>query len=226
MHPEQPSDAGAAFGRRQFVSTGAAALFGAVVLPACRGRSSPPANSTAARLTPSTLGAAAGVAADGALVRTVASLEALAIAMYDSALNAGQISTPAFVEAAKLFIDHHRQHLNAMEGAIGLPRDSTQPNAAVRRTMIDPVISEPALDESKILDLAFGLEQAVAQTYVFATTRLTTPDLRSKFMTVGSVEARHRSILGVVALNRTTFDLLASGFSRSDNPLPAGALLD
>lgn len=212
-------------GRRHFLSAAAATVLGALVLPSCTGTSGPTASSPGASLAPSGPGAAAGAPGDVALGRTMASLEALAIAVYDSALNAGQISTPALADVAKLFIDHHRQHLNALEGTVGAPRDSTQPNAAVRQATVDPVFSDPALDESKMLALVFGLEDVAAQTYVFATTQLTRPDLRSTLMTIGSVEARHRSILGMVALKRSAPDLIGSGFFRSDNPLPAAALL-
>lgn len=224
MPSERPFEAGDLPGRRYFLSAGAATLLGVLVLPACTGDSRTPASRGPGVSVPSGAGAAVA-AGDLALGRTMASLEALTVAVYDSALNAAKITTPTFVDAAKLFMDHHRQHLNAVEGVIGVPRDSTQPNQVIRQKMIDPVISDPTLDEIKLLNLAFSLEDAAAQTYVFATTQLTKPDVRSTFMTIGSVEARHRALLGAVALRRATSDLIPSAFFRSDDPLPATALL-
>jgi hypothetical protein len=73
------------------------------------------------------------------------------------------------------------------------------------------------------------LEEAAAQTYVFAGGALSTPALRSTIMTIGGVEARHAAVLRMAALKQTTTDIFPKdrAFFPGDNPLAGinGALI-
>jgi hypothetical protein len=60
---------------------------------------------------------------------------------------------------------------------------------------------------------------------VYATAAITTVEDRASLMTIAGVQARHRTLLGVVFGKQTTDDLFPSAFARSDNPLPPDAIL-
>ena len=134
---------------------------------------------------------------DITLAQTAISLEILAIDTYQAAIDSGLVTTELVGTAAGMFQDHHVQHRGALEGVVsgaGLT-PVAEANAAVKTALIDPVLTDPALDEAMIVKLAFDLEAAAAQTYVFAATALSTPELRSTIMTIGGVEYRHAAIL-------------------------------
>lgn len=215
-------------GRRQFLKFGGGAVIGAAVLAACSSDSGTattgsPASTSAAS---SASSSAAGVS-DLTLGKTAASLEALAIATYDTAINSGKVTTAAIGDAAKLFKDHHQQHMDALNSVITKAgaQAVTTPNAAVKSALVDPVIADPMLDEAKIVELAYNLEDAAAQTYVFATTALTDAGLRSTLMTIAGVEARHKAILGFLVQNKAPNVIIPVSFYKSENPLPAAAII-
>jgi hypothetical protein len=211
-------------------------MLGAAVLAACGSDNKDTAVSGAS-------GSAAGSASssssssgagnmDLVLARTAASLEALAIAAYKAAADSGKVTDKTVGAVATLFSDHHKQHMDALNGVIkgAGGQEVTEPNAAVKKALVDPVTSDPALDQAKIVKLAYDLEGAAAQTYTFASTQLSTPQLRSTLMTIGGIEARHASIIGFVALKLAPTGmggLFPAAFESSENPLAAipGAVL-
>jgi hypothetical protein len=132
------------------------------------------------------------------------------------------VTTMAIADAAVLFQSHHQAHLDALNGAI---RDAggdevTEPNEAVYDAMIKPAV-EAAMTEADIVQIAFDLESAAAQTYVFAGGTLTVPALRSTIMTIGGIEARHAAILHVAALGASPLDVFPDerAFYPGENPL-------
>jgi hypothetical protein len=211
--------------RRQFLKLGGGAVIGAAVLAAC---SSEGGNATTRSPASSSLesSSAAGIN-DLTLAKTAASLEALAIATYDTAINSGTVTTAAIGDAVKLFKDHHQQHMDALNNVItaaGAPA-VTRPNTAVKSALVDPVVADPMLDEARIVELAYDLEDAAEQTYVYATTAITSAGLRSTLMTISGVEARHKAILGVLVQHKTPDVIIPISFARSDNPLPPTAII-
>jgi hypothetical protein len=128
---------------------------------------------------------------------------------------------------AKLFKDHHQQHMDALNSTIARAgaKAVTTPNGAVRAALIDPVVSDPMLDEAKFVELAYNLEDAVAQTYIFATTVLVDASVRSTLMTISGVEARHKAILGFLVQNKAPNVIIPASFYKSDNPLPKAAII-
>jgi hypothetical protein len=212
-------------GRRQFLKLGGGAVIGAALLAACSSDSGPSTTSSPARSSVES-SPAAGIN-DLTLAKTAASLEALAIATYDTAINSGTVTTAAIGDVAKLFKDHHQQHMDALNSVITTAGASavTTPNAAVKSVLVDPVVADPMLDEARIVELAFDLEDAAAQTYVYATTVLANVGLRSTLMTISGVEARHKAILGFLVQSKTPDVIIPISFSRSENPLPAAAII-
>ncbi|MEO5841041.1 MAG: ferritin-like domain-containing protein [Acidimicrobiales bacterium] len=215
--------------RRQMLRFGGLTVAGAALLAACGddGGSSSTATTRAAGATTGAPGTtAASASMDLTLAKTAASLEALAVATYDTAIKSGLVKTAAIGDAAKLFQAHHQAHLDALNAVVVQSGSAkiTVPNDAVKKAIVDPAVAA-AKTEADIVNLAFTLEDAAAQTYVFAATQLSKPALRSTIMTIGGIEARHRAILAVVAQGKKPADVFPSGFFKADNPLPAAALI-
>ena len=168
---------------------------------------SPPATTDAAEM-------------DLILARTAASLEKLAVDAYGAA--GGLITTPAVLAAATMFAGHHQMHLDALNAVLtGAGATAiTQMNQAVYDALVKPAI-DAAKTEADAVMLALALEEAAAQTYVFAGGALSTTGLRSTIMTIGGVEARHAAVLRMAALAQSPLDVFPSqrGFFPGDNPL-------
>jgi hypothetical protein len=210
-------------GRRQFLKIGGVSILGAAVLAAC-GDDDSTSSGTTLGGSATTVAGGSGVD-DVTLLKTATSLELLAVATYQTAAGSGLVTTKAVGDAAGLFLEHHQAHADALQQATSAagadPFD--QPNAAVKAAIVDPAVMA-AKTEADILKLAFDLEAAAAQTYVFAASALSKPEYRSTIMTIGSVESRHQQILGAV-LKLGPAALFPGGFYKSDNPLPAEALV-
>ena len=224
--------------RRQLFKIGGTAIVGAAVLAACgndnsastatRGSSQPLTTpAPAMSRTPSTT-APGGAAQDLVLARTAASLEQLAVDTYGAA--AALLSTVAIKDAATMFVEHHQMHLDALNGVItaagGQP--VTAKNQAVYDALVQPAVAA-AKTETDAVNLALQLEEAAAQTYVFAGGALSTPQLRSTIMTIGGVEARHAAVLRMAALAQPPIAVFPEqrAFFPGDNPLAgiSGALI-
>ena len=239
--------------RRDLFKFGGVSILGVALLAACGSdsKSSPAATnasgttpgSTAAASTtpPATTGATqpAGTAGptttaansgnlDLTLARTAASLEKLAVDTYGAA--GALITTPAVLAAATMFAGHHQMHLDALNGVItgAGGKAITEKNQAVYDALVKPAITA-AKTEADAVMLALALEEAAAQTYVFAGGNLSTAALRSTIMTIGGVEARHAAVLRMAALAQAPLDVFPGqrGFFPGDNPLAGinGALI-
>ena len=234
--------------RRDLFKLGGASILGVALLAACGSDSTDsssattpgstsapttlPATTTGATqptdtTSPSTTAANSGDM-DLVLARTAASLEKLAVDTYGAA--GGLITTPAVLAAATMFAGHHQMHLDALNAAItgAGGKAITVMNQAVYDALVKPAI-DAAKTEADAVMLALALEEAAAQTYVFAGGALSTPGLRSTIMTIGGVEARHAAVLRMAALAQSPLDVFPSqrGFFPGDNPLAGidGALI-
>ncbi len=207
-------------GRRQFFKVGGATLAGAALLAACGDDD----EATSGEV-PDESGS--GDQTDGpnmdiVLANTAISLEVLAVDTYDIAVASGLVETAAVADAAVLFQSHHADHRDALIGVVEQAGATpfTEANAVVKSAIVDPAVSS-ATTEADIIAIAYELEQAAAQTYVFAATALSTPGLRSTIMTIGGVEARHATVLDAVgALGKDK-----PAFFPSTNPLPEDAVI-
>ncbi len=208
-------------GRRQFFKIGGASIAGAALLAACGDdddTADTPTSGGGADETTTTEGGNMDIV----LANTAISLEILAVDTYQVAIDSGLVTTQAVADAATLFQQHHQEHADALAGVVGADAYD-QANAAVKTALVDPAV-ESAAEEGDIIKLAFDLETAAAQTYVFAAGALSTPELRSTIMTIGGVESRHATILGQVAMYETS-TVFPGAFYKSDNPLPEGAVI-
>jgi hypothetical protein len=212
-------------GRRQLFKLGGATIMGAAVLAACGGNDKKAATSTTVSGVPSV-----DSSMDLPLARTAASLEQLAVDTYDTAIKSGLVKTAAIGDTAKLFRDHHKSHLDALNSTIKSAggAEVTTANKAVYDALVKPAL-DALKDEPGVVALALQLELAAAQTYAYAGGTLSTPDLRSTIMTIGGIEARHATILTMVAQKKTAFDVFPDkrAFFPGDNPLKTinGAVL-
>src|SRR5687768_8873686 len=159
-------------GRRSFFKLGGATIIGAAVLAACGDTDDDDAGSTSSS---TTTGDGAGDM-DLALARTAASLEKLAVDTYQTGIDSGLVTTMAIADAAKLFQGHHQEHLDALNGAIDNAGGRTvdEPNEAVFKALIEPAVAK-AKAEGDIVQIAYELEAAAAQTYAYAGGALTVP---------------------------------------------------
>jgi hypothetical protein len=235
--------------RRDLFKLGGASILGVALLAACGSDSAdaPAATTssgtapatTAGSTTPATTPATTAAATtpttamgsgemDLVLARTAASLEKLAVDTYGAA--GGLITTPAVLAAATMFAGHHQMHLDALNGVLtgAGAKAITQMNQAVYDALVKPAI-DAAKTEADAVMLALALEEAAAQTYVFAGGALSTPGLRSTIMTIGGVEARHAAVLRMAALAQSPLEVFpgSRGFFPGDNPLAGidGALI-
>jgi hypothetical protein len=235
--------------RRQLFKIGGASILGAALLAACGSDAadapaatsgstaaapttgpvnSAPVSSAPANSAPATTPAANSAEMDLVLARTAASLEKLAVDTYGTA--AGLVTTPAVLAAATMFAGHHQMHLDALNGVLtgAGAKPVTEMNMAVYNALVKPAV-DAAKTETDAVMLALTLEEAAAQTYVYAGGALSTPGLRSTIMTIGGVEARHAAVLRMAALGQSPLEVFPNqrGFFPGDNPLAGidGALI-
>lgn len=137
-------------------------------------------------------------ATDLVLLRTAQSIEALAVDTYAKALASGLVTTPAIIDAIKLFSAQHQEHAAALNGPITSAGGTvvTTPNQYLLDAAVTKELSE-LTDEKSVLVLARDLENIAAQTYTEASYVITVPALRSAAMTIGNVEARHITVLNL-----------------------------
>jgi hypothetical protein len=220
--------------RRSMFKLGGATFLGAAVLSACGSDDDDEANTggtSGATDAPQTTAGSDDGRMDLVLARTAASLEILAVDTYNTAAESGLVTTQAIADAATLFRDHHQAHADALNSVItdSGGEEVTEANQAVYDALVKPAI-DAATDEAAIGTLAFDLESAAAQTYVFAAGELSTPDLRSTIMTIGGIEARHAAVLKMVALGGDAPTVFPDerAFWPAENPLADidGALLE
>jgi hypothetical protein len=213
--------------RRRFLQWGTTAVVGAAVLGACTGdgQSKGPPGPTPTTATPSS---SSGVGpTDLTLTKTAASLEAMLVAAYQDLAATRQVTDPELSTLSNVFMQHHTQHLAVLNGIITTTHGQapvTAPNEVMENSIVRPAMTA-AKTQDEFAHLFFTLEDAIAQTYVYAAGAMSTPDLRSRMMTIGGIEARHRALLGLQVEQLRLDDLFPSAFARADNPLPPDALL-
>jgi hypothetical protein len=212
--------------RRRFLRLGGATIIGTAVLGACTSD-----NSNARRGQPPTTVAPASSSGAGptdlALAKTAASLEVMLFNAYQQLSASRLVTSSPLLTYANVFMQHHNAHLAALNGIITTTNGQAPVNAP--NEVMENQIVRPALDAAQTQDdishLFFTLEDAIAQTYVYAATAMSKPELRSSMMTIGGIEARHRALLGVQVEQLGLDDLFPSAFASADNPLPPDALL-
>jgi hypothetical protein len=180
--------------RRSLFRIGGVTIAGAAILAAC---GSDEDDSKAGTSTTPSSKPASGTD-DVTLLRTVSSLEVLAVAVYQTAIDSGLVTTAAVGDAAKLFQSQHMEHAAFFQGlttkAGGKP--FTDPNPVVFDS-IKPAIAA-LKDEKGVLALALSLEIAAAQSYQSGVGNVSDATLNKALMSVGVVEARHAAVISSV----------------------------
>lgn len=141
-------------------------------------------------------GPAEAATTDATLVLTAESIEQLAIATYQKAIDSGLLKTAAVLDVARYFQAQHRDHAGLLAAtATKMGQKVTgQPNPYLQQTFVDPAL-EVLKDEAGVLELAVGLEKAAAESYTFAGGVFSVAPLRQAIMTIGGIEARHLAVL-------------------------------
>lgn len=197
--------------RRRFLTIGGFSVATAAVLAACGTSSSTTAVPQAGE-TPVTTALPTRNYNDVVLLRTAASLERNAIAAYAAAIPLLSGATKA---AAETFSDHHEAHALALdEQTKKLGGEAyTKPNPVVDERVLQPALLLVKTDVDALW-LAHALEEVAAHTYQTVVPLLSLPALRQAIMSIGSVEARHATVLAKVlgaALTPVGAGLAAAG---------------
>lgn len=198
------------FDRRSLLRVGGTTILGATILAACgsdsksisttttgaSGATTPASATTTAGTT--TVGTTGAISMDITILRTASSIEELAVAAYQTAIDSGLVKNAAVGDAAKLFQAQHREHSALFQSltkqAGGVP--FTTANPAILAA-IKPAIAA-LKDEAGVIALALQLEIVAAQTYQSNVGAFGDLKLNAAIMSVGGIEARHAAILASV----------------------------
>jgi Ferritin-like domain len=226
--------------RRSALKLGGVVLLGGAVMAACgsdnsnsssattgaatTGAATTGAATTAAAATTATTAAAAGASGDVTILRTASSLEELAVAAYQTAIDSGLVKTQAIADAAMLFQSQHKEHSASFQAATKAAGGEpfTMANPAVLAA-IKPMVDALA-DEKGVVALAYELEVAAAESYQSYVGTFTDPKLNPAIMAVGGVEARHAAVLAQVlnSLGDTSAMPVPAAFQVTDKAVMAG----
>ena len=183
-----------AFNRRGLLIAGGGLM--AAVLAACADHTPKPQVDQGGAPAPTTVTIAPPPVNDVTLLRTATSIEILAVQTYGIAIDSGLLTTPEFVEAAKLFRDQHDEHAKLFAAttteAGGAPY--TEANPYLLSNFVDPQLKK-AENELDIVNLALDLEDTAGGSYQVFVQSFSTPELRQTIQSVGAVERRHAVIL-------------------------------
>jgi Ferritin-like domain len=144
-----------------------------------------------------------------------ASVEYAAVAAYGAAAESGKVTTPAVGEAATLFADHHQQHGDGFAALV--QRDDIEPNPGLLE-MVGGQIADAA-DEAAVLEIAYGVENAAAATYLFALGVLDDIPASQTMASILPVEAQHAITLGFVLGKPLDDETLMPAFETTDAAL-------
>jgi hypothetical protein len=223
--------------RRKFLTFGGVSVASAAIFAACGSSSktastptttAPPATTsptTAAPASSTTAPAAStkGTRSDITILRTASSLEFLAVATYETAIKSGLVTTPAVAAAAKDFKAQHMDHAEAFVAATkkagGTPY--TKPNPVVDKAVIAPALRK-LKNQTDVLQLAWMLENAAAQTYVSTVGAFDNPAYNSVAGSIAGVESRHMTVIGGVLMSMTYPTYVPSGFFTTTKAVKAG----
>lgn len=177
----------------------------------------------------SSLRATAATSSDDVMaLQTAASIENLAISVYQTAaglpfIKNGNKTIAAFIAKTTTQHQAHAQAFNSAAGQAG-GKAQTEPDpkyaAVVQQTL--PSIKTPA----DVVKLAITLEDVAAQTYTENVGQVSSAELRKLFASVAPVEAQHRATLLAVQalLAGNTADLIAIPTDVAKLPAAAGSV--
>jgi hypothetical protein len=208
--PSEPGSLFDALTRRRFLQIGGTVTLGAA-LTACIGDGG---NKQSQENT----GGAEGRRVDIMIVRTLSSLEALAVLVYETGLGSGLLTTPAVADLANQFRSHHREHGALFQVVTRDLRGTpfTEPNPEVLQ-QLQPEI-DALRDEAGVVALALDTEAILAETYEATVGAFGDKSFNVAAMSVGGAEARHAAALAPV-LGQPP---VPNAFQGSERAVPAG----
>jgi hypothetical protein len=159
------------------------------------------------------VGVAGAQAGDDGIAAFAESVELAAVAAYTAAAKSGKVTTPAVLQAATTFAGHHQEHGAAFGAAAGSA--STKKANQKLVDMVAPQI-QAAADEKAVLEIAYGLENAAAATYLFALGALTSKAALQLTASILPVEAQHAVVLGTVLGKAPTDKTFLPSFQTQD----------
>jgi hypothetical protein len=197
--------------RRRFLQIGGTLSMGAV-LAACIGGGS-------TKRSPDSSGGAGGRKADVTILRTLSSVEAVAIVVYTATLDSGLVTTPAVADLADVFRSHHREHAALFEGTTrdlgGAP--FADPNPIVMQQVQTSL--DGLRDEAAALSIAFDVETILADTYQATIGTFADRSFNVAAMSVGGAEARHAAALA----QALGVQPVPQAFETTERAVPAGS---
>jgi len=129
------------------------------------------------------------------ILRTVTSIELLAVDVYTQALAGSLVTTPSVSEAMKEFLKHHEAHAELLQATTVKAGGEAfvQPNPALVASLRP---ARAALTtEAGVMALALDIESVAAQTYQASVTSFTDKTLNRTAMSIGGIAARHVAVL-------------------------------
>src|SRR4051794_12956580 len=159
------------------------------------------------------VGVAGAQTGDAGIAAFAESVELAAVAAYMAAAQSGKVTTPAVLQAATTFAGHHQEHGAAFGAAAGSA--STKKANQKLLDMVAPQI-QAAADQNAVLEIAYGLENAAAATYLFALGALTSKAALKLTASILPVESQHAVVLGTVLGKPPTDTTFLPSFQTQD----------
>lgn len=128
---------------------------------------------------------------DRTALRTLNSIEALAVDVYKKLIAANVFATPKVAELAKLFMGQHQEHADFI-AAETKKRDGKafeEANSVLMQNIQAQLAA--ATNEKAALGVLLGIEQMATATYLAAVGSYDDLSLNEVTMSVGGIEARH-----------------------------------
>jgi rubrerythrin len=214
--PDTRPDSGQ-FGRRRYFTVGGATIAAAALVAACA--DDPRTGIARVGTSPTTTALPDAVVNDVVLLRTAASIERSAIAVYNNVVGHPDLLDPKFDAVIKRFIDDHTGHAALLDqlttAAGGTP--FTCGNPRFDEVVLQPIWrnitgadktdllpkSEPSDDPKRdVLNLAHALESLAGEMYQALVAQLNDPALRQQAVSIGTHEVRHAAVLAIAITGR------------------------
>lgn len=184
--------------RRGFLTLGGATIAMGAVVAACGSGVSDDSLPVTGTLPPQPTESTVpvGTTNDITMLRTAQSIEALAAQTYRDVIESGQVTSPEARQAAQRIADAHETRVGLVGDLVssvgGAPY--TQPNPFLLENVVNPEL-ELMASADDALGLLLTVENLTSQTEVYAAESLSTAQLRSSIVALGSSSARMVSVL-------------------------------
>lgn len=158
--------------------------------------------------------AAQDAPSDKDIAAFAASFEFAAVEAYKAAAASGKVKTPAVGEAAGKFAGHHMEHGQAFANYAGR---EIKPNQKILEMVGGQL--QAAGDEKAVIELAYGLENAAASTYLFGLGVLQDPAAFKAAASILPVESEHAIVLGMALGKDLKDEQFMPAFEKTDQAL-------